>query len=144
MQCTAESCTGFSLGVLAFPGADEILEQEGIPLDVFLGLQNSGFTYAVGASVDTDSGATRVAAVGPNGEAGAQVKGVTLVETDLVSATIGYGRGKTSGNGQVDINGVVLGGQGVGNGFAIKIPGGNTLLLGIAVAVDPKTLVPGT
>lgn len=112
------------------PGSDEFLDEEGIQSDLLLGLQDSGATYAAAVVVDTETGSNRTAAVGPNGEAGAKIKGVTLVQNDLVSATIGYGRGKALGNGQVDINGVVLDGQGVGNGFAIKTPGGIHFCLG--------------
>lgn len=142
-QCQQPDCGFlFSLGSAAADGVDELLEQQGLA-GLFLGLQSSPASLAGGAFVDTASGSTRAVAVGPNGEAGAKVKGIPIVQNDYLSATIGYGRGKTTGNGQIDIDGVVLEGQGAGNGFAIETPTGDTILFAVAVAVDPNALTAG-
>lgn len=100
--------------------------------------------YVAVALADGGFNELEAGAFSPTGEAVAKGKVVPLVQEPGISATLGYGVGTTSGDGTVGMTGVVEQGQGVGTGAAIRTPLGRTVLLGVAVAVDPGALVPNT
>ena len=117
----------------------DVLADEGFDLPVPDGQTYSGYSIAAGGFNEL-----LVGAFSPTGEAEADGKVRPLVQEPFLSATVGYGVGRTSGDGTVGMTGVVEQGQGVGTGAAIRTPLGRTVLLGVAVAVDPGALVPNT
>lgn len=99
-----------------------------------------GTSYGAYGLADGGYRQLEAVAFGPTGTAEAQAKVVPLVQTDAISATVGFGRGSTTGDGEVGMTGVVHEGQGMGRGYAIKSPSGDTLLFGLAIAVDREAI----
>ena len=131
---------GTGTGVAAALGDNEtrlrdILASEGIQLPVAGDADFVGYALADGGFNELEA-----VAYSPTGAAEARGKVRPLVQEPFLSATVGYGVGRTSGDGTVGMTGVVEQGQGVGTGVAIPTPLGRTLLFGIAVAVDPSAL----
>ncbi|HRY24123.1 MAG: hypothetical protein H6852_11415 [Geminicoccaceae bacterium] len=129
--------TGTLLWVGAVPGST--LRQEAERLGEFP--QPDGVSYGAYGLGDEGINQIDAGAFGPTGSADARVKFFPVVQSDVVSATVGIGRGQTSGDGQVAVTGVVGEGRGIGQGYAIQTPFGDQLLFGIAIAVDPGAIV---
>lgn len=132
-----------SVGTLAVASSDNDVPLRDLVVDAIGGPLPTPDGEAYGGYALADGGFNRLDAVafGPTGTAETTAKVIPVARTNAVSATIGFGRGKTTGDGRSDIDGIVRQGQGVGQGFAIKSPTGNTILLGVAVAVDPSAII---
>lgn len=138
ISCQGPSCS--STGSLALASLENEVPLLDLDFGEFLPIPDGEGYGGYGLA---DGGFNRLDAVafGPTGTAETTAKVIPIVRSDAVSATIGFGRGKTTGDGQSDIDGVVRQGQGVGQGYAIKSPTGNTILFGVAVAVDPSAII---